>query len=134
MMTIRAFGFVAAISLFAVLLSIPVAAQSSGGSTSASTPDGQPDLSGVWDFRTVTPLERPEEFGDQAFFSEEEVAAYAAERVLENNADLNREEKKEITTERGTVNGTPETRDVALSYNDFWRDRRVRNSTDFPCY
>ena len=98
-MTIRAFGFVAAISLFAVLLSIPVAAQSSGGSTSASTPDGQPDLSGVWDFRTVTPLERPEEFGDQAFLSEEEVAAYAAERVLENNADLNREEKKEIINE-----------------------------------
>ena len=96
-MTIRTFGLVVAISLFAVLLSIPVAAQSSGGATSASTPEGQPDLSGVWDFRTVTPLERPEEFGDQAFLSEEEVAAYAAERVLENNADLNRDEKKEIT-------------------------------------
>ena len=82
-MTIRAFGFVVAISLFAVLLSIPVAAQSSGGSTSASVPEGQPDISGVWDFRTVTPLERPEEFADQAFLSEEEVADYAAQRVLE---------------------------------------------------
>jgi hypothetical protein len=122
-MTIRAFGFVVAISLFAVLMSIPVAAQSSGGSTSASVPEGQPDISGVWDFRTVTPLERPEEFADQAFLSEEEVAAYAAQRVLENNADLNRDEKKEITTDRGTVNGTPETRDVALAYNDFWWDR-----------
>ena len=87
------------------------------------TPHGHPDISGGWDFRTVTPRERPEEFADQEFLSAEEVAQYAAERVRANNADLDREEKKQITTARGEVNGTTETRDLALAYNDFWWDR-----------
>ena len=104
-------------------MSTAAAAQSAGGSTSVRTPDGHPDLNGVWDFRTVTPLERPTEFADKEFLSEEEVAAYAAERVRANNADLDREAKKLITTSRGLVNGTRESRDLALAYNDFWWDR-----------
>jgi len=107
----------------ALLLSIPASAQSDSGSAALRTPDGQPDLSGIWDFRTVTPLERPAEFADKAFLSEEEVTAYAAERVQASNADLNREEKKTTTTERGQVNGTRESTDLALAYNDFWWDR-----------
>jgi len=43
--------------------------------------------------------------------------------VRANNADLDREAKKQITTSRGQVNGTLETRDLALAYNDFWWDR-----------
>ena len=39
------------------------------------TPWGDPDLQGVWDYRTITPLQRPEEFGDRAFYTEEEIAA-----------------------------------------------------------
>jgi hypothetical protein len=68
-------------------------------------------------------VERPTEFADKEFLSEEEVAAYAAERVRANNADLDREAKKQITTSRAQVNGTTETRDLALAYNDFWWDR-----------
>ena len=30
------------------------------------TPDGKPDMQGIWDFRTVTPMERPAEFADKA--------------------------------------------------------------------
>jgi hypothetical protein len=120
-MTIRPIVFVATSCVLAMYLSIPAAAQSNGGS--ARTPDGHPNLGGVWDFRTVTPLERPEEFSDKEFFTEEEVAGYAAEQVLARNADLNREEKKEETTERGQVNGTTESIDLALAYNDFWWDR-----------
>ena len=30
------------------------------------TADGKPDLQGVWDFRTLTPLERPVMLGDKA--------------------------------------------------------------------
>ena len=52
-----------------------------------------------------------------------EVAAYAAERVQARNADLNRDEKKGTTTDRGQVNGTRESSDLALAYNDFWWDR-----------
>jgi hypothetical protein len=48
------------------------------------TPDGQPDLQGVWDFRSATPLERPREFAEQEFLSDQNVAAVerrAAERL-----------------------------------------------------
>ena len=120
-MTIRTLTVLAGSALLALTLSAPAAAQS--GSETPRTPDGHPDISGVWDFRTVTPLERPEEFADQAFLSEEEVAAYAAERVRESNADRDREERKLETTDRGLVNGTRESRDLALAYNDFWWDR-----------
>jgi hypothetical protein len=39
------------------------------------TPDGHPDLQGVWDFRTATPLERPPELAEQEFLNDETVAA-----------------------------------------------------------
>ena len=39
------------------------------------TPDGQPDLQGNWNFRSATPLERPAEFADKEFLSEQDVAA-----------------------------------------------------------
>lgn len=37
---------------------------------------GHPDLQGIWDRRTITPLERPDRYADQPFFTDEEVAAY----------------------------------------------------------
>ena len=106
----------------ALLLIAPVAsAQSSGGGgDQLKTPHGHPDISGIWDFRTVTPLERPEQFADQEFLTAEEAAAYEQERVIANNADLNRED---TTTDRGLVNGTRESADLRLAYNDFWWDR-----------
>jgi len=40
------------------------------------TPWGHPDLQGVWDRRTITPLERPERFADKPFLNREEILAY----------------------------------------------------------
>ena len=47
------------------LISVPAAAQTAGQHTggSARTAWGDPDLQGVWDFSSNTPLNRPEEFG-----------------------------------------------------------------------
>ena len=39
------------------------------------TPDGQPDLQGLWTTQTFTPLERPEHLAGKEFFTEEEAAA-----------------------------------------------------------
>ena len=36
---------------------------------------GDPDLQGIWPSSTYTPLERPDNLGDQAFLSEEELAS-----------------------------------------------------------
>jgi hypothetical protein len=40
---------------------------------------GQPDLQGVWNFATNIPLERPAALGDKAYFTDEEIAALAAQ-------------------------------------------------------
>ncbi|MGW8368927.1 MAG: hypothetical protein ACWGPN_09640 [Gammaproteobacteria bacterium] len=48
------------------------------------TPWGAPDLQGVWDYRTITPMERPRQFGDREFYTDEEIAELegrAAERM-----------------------------------------------------
>jgi len=35
---------------------------------------GDPDLQGVWDYRSITPLQRRQEFGDREFYTDEEIA------------------------------------------------------------
>src|SRR5438270_7180396 len=45
------------------------------------TPDGRPDLQGLWVNDTVTMLERPNRFGDTAVFSAQEAADYERDLV-----------------------------------------------------
>jgi len=85
------------------------------------TPWGAPNLEGIWDFRTVTPMERPPEFANKPFLTEKEAEEYAKKMVEDRNAD-----KRKDTKVRGIVNGTAETEDVALAYNDFWWDRGTK--------
>jgi hypothetical protein len=102
--------------------------RSSTGAASSTrvprTPDGKPDLQGIWDFRTVTPMERPAEFANKPFLTEQEANAYEKRVTEQRNADANRDESKK--TSRGQVNGTEVTADVALAYNDFWWDRGTK--------
>src|SRR3954466_12188809 len=42
--------------------------------TQPRTPDGQPDLQGVWSNATLTPLERPAAFAGREFLTEKEQA------------------------------------------------------------
>jgi hypothetical protein len=37
------------------------------------TPWGHPDLQGTWDYRTITPLERPQQYGDRQYYTDAEV-------------------------------------------------------------
>ena len=95
------------------------AAPSAAQTTAAKTAWGEPDLQGVWDFRTLTPLQRPEELGDKEFLTEEEAATLEQEEVAQNIRLLNR--PAERTTAGGSVDrradGTPG------FYNNFWLDR-----------
>ncbi|MGE3179145.1 MAG: hypothetical protein AB7O32_16870, partial [Vicinamibacterales bacterium] len=52
------------------------------------TVDGQPDFQGVWDFRTITPLERPKAFGNKLELTEKEAADFEASENARQNRDL----------------------------------------------
>jgi hypothetical protein len=44
--------------------------------TLPQTPWGDPDLQGTWIYATMTPLERPRDFGDKATLTDDDAAAY----------------------------------------------------------
>ena len=75
---------------------------------------GAPDLQGIWDFRTITPMERPEELGDQEFLTAEEAANLEQATVDRNEQLLQAEARR---TEAGGNVG---------AYNNFWMDRGTR--------
>jgi len=55
------------------------------------TSDGHPDFQGVYEIATITPLERPAQFGTRANLTREEAAAmelYEAQRQVKNDAPL----------------------------------------------
>jgi hypothetical protein len=62
--------------LFISVLCFPLSTslgQTADGYSAPRTEWGQPDLQGVWNFSTQTPMERPERFGTQEFLTPEEV-------------------------------------------------------------
>ncbi len=75
------------------------------------TPDGQPDLQGVWTNITITPLERPPELAGKAFLTDQEAAEYEKRVVAANNVD-----RKDLPPEV----------DVGLAYNNAWYDRGTK--------
>lgn len=87
--------FLAAIVLV-LLVSAPVFGQGSTWKV-ARTPDGQPDLQGVWTNETLTPLERPKGLGAKEFYTEQEVA---------ENEKRERERASQALLGRGTEPGT----------------------------
>ena len=103
-------------SLGAVLMvSISAFSISSQAADSAYEPArnsfGQPDIGGVWDFRSLTPLERPVALGDKAVFTEEEEQAFKEKAIESTDVDRLREAE---TTDAAT--------DIEGAYNNFWFD------------
>jgi hypothetical protein len=66
-----------ALSTVALLAQRPAAPQAVTGKALPRGGDGRPDLSGTWSFVSATPLERPEQFGDRAVLTDQEIADIA---------------------------------------------------------
>lgn len=117
----RCFAVVFTVTAGMALSALPVAAQ-----TGPRTAWGDPALHGIWDFRSITPLQRPEEFTDQEFLTEEEAATLERERAEREEYLLNR---PAIRTETGgnvdlaAEGDLPEGTFVNGSYGDHWLDR-----------
>jgi len=96
----------------------PTAAQRN----SLNTAWGDPDLQGVWDFRTITPFERPRELGDQAFLTAEEVTNLESDVVDRNRRLLDR------PAARASAGGNVDRRADGTPgfYNNFWLDTGLR--------
>src|SRR5215831_19595837 len=92
--------------------------------TPPRTADGHPDLQGIFDFATATPLERPANLANKAVLTDEEAAAFEKQQAA------NRQRIDDAPLPAGQVGG----------YNEFWyefgtkvvRDRRTSLITDPP--
>ena len=84
--------------------------------TAPRTPWGDPDLQGVWNDATSTPLQRPGGVGDKQVLRDEEAAEFQDDIA------------KNLTRDRR--DGGPEA-DVGRAYNEHWMDaRRLKITAD----
>jgi hypothetical protein len=75
--------------VFTLVLFVPVIAKAQARYAPPRTPDGHPDLQGIWLNNDATPLERPKALGGKAFLTNEELAQLKknAERLFESGVD-----------------------------------------------
>jgi len=80
------------------------------------TPDGKPDLQGIWSNATQTPLERPTEFGTIGFLTLDEKESQEARwrQVIENRAQPSDPDRAAPPVSNNNNPG---------GYNNFWVDR-----------
>jgi len=115
---------VAGLFTLAVVLAFgaPVLAQSE---EPMRRPHGDPDISGIFTFRTLTPLQRPRQFAEQETLDAETAAAFEASERTRQNRDL-------LDPIAGAPNAgyAPRAQGGVLSYNEFWYERGVDLTDD----
>ena len=103
-------NFVACIPVLAAMACLSqVNAQSSD---IPRTHDGKPDMTGIYTFRTITPLQRPRELADKETLTPQEAEEWAAYENQRQNRDL-------IIDSVGGAGYPP----GVISYNEFWYER-----------
>ena len=90
------------------VVTLAAAAGAQGPAVRRQAPPDGGGLDGIWNFSTLTPLERPAEFAGRATITAAEAARFETEVMERNNADRR----------DGPVDA-----DVARAYNDAWYDR-----------
>ena len=112
---------IGAIVLVATGLLTAQSREAAGLWTTPRTAWGDPDLLGVWDYRTVTPLERPGNLADKEFLTDEEVAS--VEQLASETG---------ITRDKDKREGLSAQEDLLYAYNDFWWDWGTKVASGGP--
>ena len=81
------------------------------------TPDGQPDMQGIWSNASQTPLVRPEEYGTKGFLNEDE-----AQAQMQAWRDRYDRQGQAIEGDRTA----PTDGNANAGYNSFWWDPRTQ--------
>jgi hypothetical protein len=107
------------------LAPLPAAAQAPDAASTVRTADGQPDISGTFTFRTLTPFLRPTTLEGKDALSAEEAAAFEASERIRLNRDL-------FDPEQGARSAgyQPRAEGGVLSYNEFWYERGIELTSD----
>ena len=116
-MSHRRFAAVFTVFVVIALSALPAAAQ-----TAPRTAWGQPDLGGIWDFRTITPLQRPSAQAGKEFLTAEE-AANLERAAVDRNTDLANRVALRTEATRSVDRGEE---GAPGFYNNFWLDGETR--------
>ena len=117
------------ITAIALLAAAALAPQPAAGQTKAwtapRTPDGKPDIQGIFTFATITPLQRPDALAGKDTLNDEEAAAFEASEKTRQNRDL-------FDPIKGAPNAgyAPRAQGGVLSYNEFWYERGSQMTKD----
>ncbi len=114
-MPVRSPALPAALLTLAMMMPTGVAAQEN---PVPHLPWGAPDLQGVWDFRSLTPMERPDEIAEQEEFTAEESAAFSADSIRRRSRDSSTSDRA-ARVAQGDI----------IPYNDFWFDEGTTVTT-----
>ena len=98
------------------LLAAPIAAQTAESYEPERTSWGTPKIDGLWDYRTLTPMERPPELADKAVLTPEEARAIREQTLALLDVDNRTGEATQA--------------DVEGAYNTFWWDWGTELSED----
>jgi len=114
------------LALLATMTLAPLsAAAQSKASPPARTPEGKPNLAGIYSFSTITPLQRPDTLAGKATLNEEEARAFEASENTRLNRDL-----FDPIKGQPSAGYAPRAEGGVLSYNEFWYERGNRLTND----
>ena len=103
---------------FALLLSAAVVAEGAVKRTAS----GHPDLTGTYDAATLTPLQRPREYGESLYLTREEAEKIAeTERLFHEQTSQASKPDRDAPPEGG--DGSVAGAGNVGGYNTFWADR-----------
>ena len=122
-------GLLALVFVVGGLTAVPAVGQTRDDYEPPRTPWGDPDLQGLWDTRTYTPVERPPEFGDREFMTAEEAAErerLGLRRIVSDDdddllaAELVEQDVQRYARSDRPDDGRPGFRIAGAEYNAFW--------------